>query len=448
MKKVLIIAGSDSGCGAGIQADLKTVSSFGLWPLTVITALTAQNSRTVSGVHDVPPDFVEAQLKAVAGDFGVDAVKIGMLHRAEIAAVAARCIPDEVPVVLDPVMVAKDGSSLMKEETVVSLCEHLFLKTTLLTPNIPEAELLSGLSIHDVEGMKKAASVIQGQGPEAVLIKGGHLEGMEVHDVLLDRSGKMHRFSDARIGIAPPHGTGCAFSSAIAALLARGLSIVEAVAEARRFLRSAIRAAPSDVGKGSPVIDHLALLKRNAGRLDVLEALTDALEALKELPFAELVPEVQTNFAYALPWVDSLDDIAAFPGRIVKAGNRIEAVAPPAFGASRHIAKIVFTAVRRFPDCRSCLNLRYDPQMLSKAEQAGLTVCSFSRADEPEELQRQEGRSLEWGTDSVLQKRRTVPDIIYDAGGMGKEPMIRLLGGDPACIVEKVKLLLAPPALL
>ncbi|GAA4485303.1 bifunctional hydroxymethylpyrimidine kinase/phosphomethylpyrimidine kinase [Gluconacetobacter asukensis] len=254
--RVLVIAGSDSGGGAGIQADIKAVTALGGFAMTAVSALTVQNTLGVSGILPVPPDFVAAQMRSVLDDIGVDAFKSGMLDRGEvIQAVAAevRAHPD-VPYVLDPVMVAKGGSRLLQDDAVETLMRHLVPLASLLTPNLPEAEVLVGHPIRTVDDMSRAAETLRRAGARAVLLKGGHLEGDILTDVLCESSG-IALFSDTRLPTRHTHGTGCTLASAIAAGLAQGLALREAVERARRYLRAAIATAPG-YGAGAGPLNH------------------------------------------------------------------------------------------------------------------------------------------------------------------------------------------------
>jgi hydroxymethylpyrimidine/phosphomethylpyrimidine kinase len=255
--RVLIVAGSDSGGGAGIQADIKAVTALGGFAMTAITALTAQNTLGVHGVLGVDPAFIAKQIAVVADDLGVDAVKTGMLHSVEVietvAATIARHAPN-APLVVDPVMVAKGGHRLLQGSAEDTLRRVLLPMATLLTPNVPEAEALTGLTIRDEADMRAAAVALGKLGARAVLMKGGHMEGARVVD-LLWRNGRTVRFEHRRIDTRHTHGTGCTLASAIAVGLAQKLSLPDAVARAREYVRRAIAAAPG-YGAGHGPLDH------------------------------------------------------------------------------------------------------------------------------------------------------------------------------------------------
>lgn len=257
--RVLTIAGSDSGGGAGIQADLKTITALGGFGMSVITALTAQNTLGVQAIHDVPPAFVAAQFDAVATDIGIDGAKTGMLSTSEIIRVVAGKIREYavVKLVVDPVMVAKGGMSLIREEAKKTLVAELLPLALVVTPNIPEAEVLSGIGIATRSDMRKAAKIIREMGPGHVVLKGGHLPGDAVD--LLYNGETFREFRSPRIPTEDTHGTGCTYSAAIAAGLAFGKDVAGAVAEAKRYITAAIRQAWR-LGGGHGPTNHLAPL--------------------------------------------------------------------------------------------------------------------------------------------------------------------------------------------
>ncbi|MBU3028936.1 bifunctional hydroxymethylpyrimidine kinase/phosphomethylpyrimidine kinase [Paracoccus marinaquae] len=256
--KLLIIAGSDSGGGAGIQADLKAASARGVYAATAITAITAQNTRGVQAVEMLTPDLVARQIASVLEDIGADAVKIGMLgHAGIVRAVAAALADYDGPVVLDPVMIAKSGDALLAEDAVAALCDELLPRATLLTPNLPEAARLLRRPVATGSGEAAAqAAALIAAGAGAVLVKGGHAEGEICSDWLVTPAGATH-FHAPRITTANTHGTGCSFSSAIAAELARGLALEQAVGAAHRWLHGAIASADLlRIGAGHGPVHH------------------------------------------------------------------------------------------------------------------------------------------------------------------------------------------------
>lgn len=263
MRTALTIAGSDSGGGAGIQADLKTFAAFGVFGTSAITALTAQNTVAVTGVHVAPAAFVVAQIDAVVGDLGCDAVKTGMLATAEIveavaAAVARHGLPN---VVVDPVMVAKSGDHLLAREAVDAVRRVLVPLATVVTPNVPEAEVLTGTPIRTLAEAVDAGRALVAAGARAVVVKGGHLDRDDIVDVLVDAAGAVTRIEGPRVPGVHTHGTGCTFASAIAARLALGDGLDAAVRAAQAYVREAMRAGVP-LGAGHRPLDHQWASKR------------------------------------------------------------------------------------------------------------------------------------------------------------------------------------------
>ncbi len=434
--RVLTIAGSDSGGGAGIQADLKTITVLGGFGMSVLTALTAQNTLGVHGIHEVPLPFIEAQFDAVVSDIGVDAAKTGMLSSADIIRTVAGKIRQYgiEKLVVDPVMVAKGGARLLREEAKDALVRDLLPLAFVLTPNIPEAEALCGKRISSPQDMKDAAGILHGMGPRHVVIKGGHLEG-EAVDLLFD--GRECRVLAAeRIETKDTHGTGCTFSAAIATGLALGMTVREAVERAKDYITTAIRYGLR-IGGGHGPTDHFAPLRRELETYRTLDALKKAAATLAANRCGNIIPEVQTNLGFALPDAREVSDVAAFPGRILRVGDDARNFCDPDFGASSHVAKIILTAMRFDENARSAMNIRCSEDVLTAARELGYDVDSFDRADEPDDAKRREGATLEWGTRSVLSRRETIPDVIYDRGEVGKEPMVRILGRRPEDVVAK-----------
>ena len=260
--RVLIVAGSDSGGGAGIQADIKAVTAMNGFAATAITALTAQNTEGVHGVVGIDPAFIAQQIEVVLTDIGADALKTGMLHSAEVIEVVASGIAKHaagVPLVVDPVMVAKGGHRLLLTEAEAALRDTLLPMAALITPNLPEAEVLVGFPVRVEADMKRAAERLLELGADAVLMKGGHLDGDRVVDLLF-HDGRFDRFEDPRIVSRSTHGTGCTLASAIAAGLAQKMTLRDAVARARDYVRKAIETAPG-FGRGHGPLNHAVTVR-------------------------------------------------------------------------------------------------------------------------------------------------------------------------------------------
>ncbi len=433
----LTIAGSDSGGGAGIQADLKTFSAFGVCGKTVITSITSQNSIGVQAVDDLPVDVVESQLRSIFEDSKCQAIKTGMLGNKQtvnrVATLLKRYRAKNL--VVDPVIFSSSGEKLLTSSGMEMMKEHLFPLAHLVTPNIREAEILSGIKIRRPVDRKRAAREILKLGVRAVVLTGGHLKG-KPEDLFLDNNG-MEVLSSERLSESDPHGTGCVFSSAITAGLALGRQVLPAVIEAKSFIGQAIRGEVIS-GKGKASVEPLSLLYRENEKAQAVEEMNRAIRIFQEERIGSLVPEVQTNIGLALKNAKNHEDVLAIPGRIIKNGEDIFTGAEPEFGGSLHVANIVLTVMRHDPEKRAVMNIKYTDVLLKICQRLRFKIASFDRVDEPENIRVREGSSLEWGTQKALTDYGSVPDIIYDLGGIRKEEMIRVIAEDIESLIRKV----------
>jgi hydroxymethylpyrimidine/phosphomethylpyrimidine kinase len=432
MPNALTIAGSDSVGGAGLQADLKSFEAVGVHGCSVITCITSQNTKRVSDIFPLPASVVASQLESVLEDVDLDAIKTGMLYSSEIVLTIAGTIKGvRIPIVVDPVMAATTGSSLHREGFVEALIAKLIPVATLVTPNIREASSLSGIDVKNQKSAIAAAYEILELGPKAVLLKGGHLRESEAADFLVTKEGVVRIVSPR--AKAEVHGTGCALASLIAANLATGLELEQAVRRSKGMIYKAILAREI-VGAGVPCANPLAVLRIEAEKPAMLEALELAGKELESLMNADLVPEVGSNMGYAVLGALDLDEVAAFNGRIVRVGTEARKVGCARFGASKHVARIVIAASAHDPEKRCALNIKYSEDNISACRKARLAVASFDRESEPKGVS-----SMTWGVHEAIEDFGSVPDIIFDKGGVGKEPMIRVLGTSPEDVLAKLK---------
>lgn len=427
---VIAIAGSDSGGGAGIQADVKTFAALGVHGLCVVTAVTAQNTMRVDSIIELPPEFVTKQLDTLMKDFDVRFAKTGMLSGPDIIkAVEAGARKYKLRLVVDPVMASASGSPLMREEAFAAI-KMLISRAELVTPNIPEAEKLSGIKIRSKADMRMAARAVAKLGPKAVLIKGGHMSGKIVTDLLYS-DGKFEEFSGPRITTDHTHGTGCSLASAITAELAKGADLRTAVINAREFLAEAIRGRLK-VGRGVMPVNQMSKLSREAAVGRAVDEVWKATKLLIGSPkFANLIPEVGTNIVMALPGANQRSEVVGLSGRIVRSVGGAIATGFPELGGSEHVANVVLAAVQHDPRIRSAMNIRYSPENLRACKNLGLTVSSFDRGKEPKGV-----KTMEWGTAQAIKKTGKVPQVVFDRGGPGKEAMIRLLGTSPGKVAR------------
>lgn len=431
MAIILTVAGSDSVGGAGVEADIKAVSSMGAHAAVALTAVTAQNTSRMREIFPLPPEQVTAQMTAVAEDACISAVKTGMLFSPRtVRAVASLLAELKAPLVVDPVLFAGVGASLHKEGLAESLAKDLFPLATVVTPNREEAESLSGMKITDDPSLEEVGNALLDLGPRAVLLKGGHMGGDVARDLLFTADGVLEMVSprlDRKV-----HGAGCTLSSFIATGLGLGMGPREAVQEAKRRIYDSIAMA-LPVGKGLLAINPMATLYKEAMRDRVAEEVRAAVETIEQRLPPSLVPEVGMNLAYALPYPQGYREICGVRGRLVRVGDGVRSAGDVRFGASRHIARVVMSATAADPEVRCVMNLRYSEETLARLVSFGLDIGSFDRAEEPESVS-----SMEWGTSRAIAVCGHVPDVIFDRGGVGKEPMIRVLGRDPEEVLGKI----------
>ncbi|WP_069807186.1 bifunctional hydroxymethylpyrimidine kinase/phosphomethylpyrimidine kinase [Vulcanisaeta thermophila] len=446
--RALTIAGLDSGGGAGITADLKTFHALGVYGMVALTAVTAQNTLGVRAVQEIDPSIVEAQINAVAEDIGVDAAKTGMLSSSPIMEAVARTVRKwGFPLVVDPVMYAKSGDPLIRPEAMETLKRVVIPIAKVITPNAPEASHLAGFRVETLDDARRAAKVIAEElHPEVVIVKGGHLTGSESIDIVYFRdTGEYRELRAPRIETKNTHGTGCSFSAAIAAGLAKGLSTWDAIKLAKELITTAIRYS-LPLGHGHGPVNPMAWLEQRAYRYDVIEELNKALKIIEDNAalLGPYIPEVQSNIGYALPglYARDVNDVAAVPGRIVRYMGMAKPSGPPTFGASSHVARYILTAMKYDESIRSAMNIKYDEKLIEKAKSVGFVVSSYDRTKEPEDVKSREGASIPWGTEQAIKAVGRVPDIIYHRGDWGKEPEIIVLGRDPIDVVNKVLRLL------
>jgi hydroxymethylpyrimidine/phosphomethylpyrimidine kinase len=432
----MTIAGSDSCGGAGVEADLKTFAALGVFGTCAITAITAQNTREVYDILPVPPHMVERQIEVVLEDIPVKAAKTGMLYSREVMDVVSEAIDrHKLRVIVDPVFRAGTGDLLIREEDKEALIETVVPRSLIVTPNKHEAEDIAQMKIKTIEDMKKASSSIARLGAKAVVVKGGHLGGSNIIDVL-HYNDEFKTFTKPRVEIEA-HGGGCTFSAAIAAYLALNHGVVEAVTKAEEFMQNAITYGLT-VGKGRVPVNPMANLFNEAEKHRVLEDVSKAAETIENHPeFLPYMAEVGMQVAMALPYASTKWHVAAVEGRIIRFGGKAKTMGCVKFGASDHVARIVLTAVKHDPSKRAALNLRYDQDLVEAFKKLGREVSTFDRRLEPPEVKTMEGGTLVWGVEEAIRAVGRVPDVVYDLGEVGKEPMIRVLGNSAMDVVVK-----------
>jgi hydroxymethylpyrimidine kinase/phosphomethylpyrimidine kinase len=429
---VLTIAGSDSGGGAGIQADLKTIEATGGFGTSAVTAVTAQNTTGVASSHVLPLEELEAQLDAVLSDFDVRAAKTGMLATAEVVETVADYAADfEFPLVVDPVMVAATGDRLLTEAAEEAY-EDLIAEATVVTPNADEAAVLTDVEPEDEAGARLAGQRVLTMGADAALVKGGHIPGDEVLDVLVTEEA-IETARHPRIDTDATHGSGCTLSAAIATRLARGEPLVDAVGRSVDFMERAVR-YHHDVGRGPGAVHHLVDLRNDAARDETAERVTDIVEWFVEENVRPLVPEVGMNVVAATPYAEEPGDAAAVDGRITKTLDGIAPNRGVRFGASSHVARFLLGAREYHPRFRFAVNCRFDEDVEAALSSLGWSVAEYDRSEEPDDAD----GTMEWAASEVFATDMVPPVAVVDRGAVGKEPITKLLAGDGRTVAERV----------
>ncbi|VFJ12422.1 bifunctional hydroxymethylpyrimidine kinase/phosphomethylpyrimidine kinase [Candidatus Nitrosocosmicus franklandus] len=440
MKKALSIAGSDSSAGAGIQADLKTFSALGIYGATVITTLTAQNTKTVSDIFVVPPKFFENQLRTTLTDIKPDVIKIGVLYdRSIIQIVKDELANCEKPIIVDPVLYSGTGIRLLDESSFEAFKQNILPLANVITPNLKEAELLSNTRVKSTNDLSKAARYICDLGAEIVIIKGGHYNRMnnEVSDFYYNFSrADYHKISNPRLPVTETHGTGCNFSSAIASYIAMGCEPKRAFILSNSYVNRALRNALK-VGNGLLVANPISQIYNNSEKYETLITLQSSVENLEQLNyFSSLIPETKTNFVYSIPIPRDLFDVAGVVGRITNYQDKIRSPNVVKFGASNHVGRALLVANNFTPSIRSAINIKLTDRLLEICKE--LFKCSFyDRKYEHVDNAMKEGTTIQWGVKEAF-KREPNLEVVFHYGDIGKEPMILIFAETPNGILTKI----------
>lgn len=419
------VAGLDTGNGAGIEADLKTFEILGIHALLVLTAITSQNTLGIQDIFPVPQDKIKSQIIALKQDFKIRGVKVGMIYNREQFEIVNKELKEIEPFVVDPVIFAKDGTQLIRD---LDDYKRLILKdSTVITPNVPEASMLSGIRIENINDMITAGKKIkETYNIRYVIIKGGHLTSHEYSFDILIGDSNIHLIGYKRLAQKNTHGTGSVFASTILSFLIKGYDIEDSFRNAKKLVYNAI-VHGLEIGNGIGPIDPIVDLEKRAMKYKVMEEMIEVAEILTSLPnFYKLIPEVQSNIAHSIEpnYVDSLLDIATFKGRIVREwDNKVRIGLPPVFGKPTHTARLLYAIISKRINANSLINIRYDDRIIKILKDIGYDIVEVDRESEPPHG---EGMTMQWIVEKVFSEYGKVPNVIFDKGAKGKEPMIRL----------------------
>lgn len=424
---LLSIGGSDPSTGAGIQSDIKVFSFLNAYPLTVITAITSQNTQKFGKVQPVAEELIKQQILSLIDDFKIDGIKIGMVYSTEIIKTIHKYLKKfSGPIVLDPVIESTTGGALIRKSAINDLRKYLISHATIITPNIFEAEILSGIKINSEKSMNDAAKKIQEMGAKTIVVTGLKQKG-KIIDYVFEED-KKYKIPGKRIDLEN-HGSGCNFSGALLYEIASGKTIKESVKFAKQFTVDSIKKSKR-LGKGISITQ----IKRDHIRSN----LSEAIESFVKIPaISEKIPECQTNFVFSKPRPKSTKDVLGVVGRIVKTGNIVTQVGELEYGSSKHVATALIAVNQKFPKIKSAVNIKYQEKTIKKLEKLGMNVLMYDRLKEPKSI-KNEGSSVNWGVKSSLLNSAKAPDVIYHLGDFGKEPMILVFGETPQSIVSKI----------
>jgi hydroxymethylpyrimidine kinase/phosphomethylpyrimidine kinase len=437
---VLTIAGSDSGGGAGIQADIKTIEAGGAFGTSAITSVTAQNTRGVESTHVVPREEIEGQCEAVRDDFDLDAVKTGMLATGEVVELVTEQVQNvAAPAVVDPVMVAASGDRLLDRKAETAY-EDLIAASTLVTPNADEAAVLTDVEVTDVESARRAGEALVGMGADAALVKGGHVPGEDVVDVLVTDE-LFETVTHPRVDTEATHGSGCTLSAAIATRLAYGDEVNVAVRTGIDLLGRAVRYG-LDVGQGPGAVHHMVAIRDRAEREPTAEQVETVVQQFVQHDVSPLVPEVGMNVVGATPYAEVPGECAAVEGRITRTFDGIKPNRGVRFGASSHVARFLLAAREFDSELRFAVNCRFDEDVELALESLEWPIAQYQRSEQPDEVKTEEESTMQWGAAQAFAEAKSTPVAVYDRGDVGKEPIVKLLAPDATTLTDRTLTLL------
>ena len=426
---LLSIGGSDPSSGAGIQSDIKAFYSLNVHGLTVITAITGQNTSTFGMVEAVSQKILKNQLESILTDFKIEGIKIGMVFNSQIIKVIFNELKKlKIPIVVDPVIKSTTGGLLIEKSAIKDFQKYIIPLATIITPNKFEAEILSETKINSEKSFKKIAKTIQKMGSKNVVITGVKRKNNQILDFVLENN-KSYSISGEFIS-RENHGSGCNYSAAILYALAKNKNIQESVKFAKEFTYKSIKNAKK-VGKGIPVTDIQGKDEVNS---ELLKAITEFVE-IKNI--YKNIPECQTNFVHSKENPKTINDIVGISGRIVKTGKEVTVAGNLTYGGSKHVATALLAISKKFPEIRSAINLKYQNSTILKIKKSKLIVSNYDRVQEPKNV-KSGGSSIEWGIKKAIRNLKNAPDIIFHKGDFGKEPMIIVFGKNPKDIIKKI----------
>ena len=426
---LLSIGGSDPSSGAGIQSDVKVFSEFNAHALTVITAITGQNTTSFGMIEPVSKKILKNQLESVLSDFKIDGIKIGMVYNSEIIKTLYQQLKKlKIPIVVDPVIKSTTGGGLIEKSAMIDFKKYIIPLATVITPNKFEAEILSKTRINSKNSIEKTAKIIQKMGARNVVITGIEEKNNKIVDFVLEKNTK-YLISGDKI-VNTNHGSGCNYSAATIFAISSNKTIQESVKFAKEFTYNSIKNAKK-IGNGIMITNVQNQDKVNS---ELSRAINEFI-GIKNI--YKNIPECQTNFVYSKEKPKSIKDILGISGRIVKTGKEVTVAGNLTYGGSKHVATALLIVNKKFPKICSAINIKYQNSSISKIKKLKLIVSSYDRTNEPNNI-KNKGSTIGWGIKNAIKNLQTPPDIIFHKGDFGKEPMIIIFGDTPKSILNKL----------
>ena len=424
---LLSIGGSDPSSGAGIQSDIKTFSKLNVHGLSVITAITGQNTSSFGMVEPVSKNILENQLESVLTDFKIDGIKIGMVYNSEIIKTLHHHLKKlKIPIVVDPVIKSTTGGMLIEKAAIIDFKKFIIPLATIITPNKFEAEILTKMKINSKNTPEKIAKRMQAMGAKNVVITGVEIKNEKISDFVLEKNKKYYIVDEEISKIN--RGSGSIHSASVLYSIVKNKNIKKSLEFAKKNTLNSIKNSKK-VGKGIVITN---MEKSNEAKLlNSINKFTEIKNIYKN------IPECQTNFVYSKQKPKSIKEILGISGRIVKSGEKVIVAGDLAYGGSKHVATALLTVNKKYSKIQSAINLKYKNETISKIKKLKLTTYDYDRNHEPKNV-KNGGSTIEWGIKNAIKNSKKPPDIIYHKGDFGKEPMIIVFAETPDIVVKKI----------
>jgi hydroxymethylpyrimidine/phosphomethylpyrimidine kinase len=424
---LLSIGGSDPSSGAGIQSDIRTFSKLDIHCLTVITAITSQNTSNFGMVEPVSKNILENQLKSISTDFKIDGIKIGMVYNSEIIKTLHHHLKKlKIPIVVDPVIKSTTGGMLIEKAAIMDFKKFIIPLATIITPNKFEAEILTKMKINSKNTPEKIAKRIQVMGAKNVVITGVEIKNEKISDFVLEKNKKYYIVDEEISKIN--RGSGCIHSASVLYSIVKNKNIKKSLEFAKKSTLNSIKNSKK-IGKGIVITN---MEESNETKLlNSINKFTEIKNIYKN------IPECQTNFVYSKQKPKSIKEILGISGRIVKSGEKVIVAGDLAYGGSKHVATALLTVNKKYSKIQSAINLKYKNETITKIKKLKLTTYDYDRNHEPKNV-KNKGSTIEWGIKNAIKNSKKPPDIIYHKGDFGKEPMIIVFAETPDIVVKKI----------